>query len=286
MIFYDCKEIINPEYFRNKKKYIQRRCMGPKVYNELKSISFVTRCMNRLNDLKKTLPKNLEDNKDYPNLEFVILDYNSTDGLGSWIRKDMFSYIESGRLNYYHTVEPANFCPNHSQNVAFRLANNELVANIDSDNYTHSGYAHRLNECASFSNSRLLIVPENFLLQGSRKLFLKGRFGMFKKDIEWLRGFDEDLDEGFGNDDVNFVLRAMLAGFKIVCYEYYFAEDRLPTTDAERILLVKNKDFYKTKDKNGRITWDKLGKGKVVVNQNRSWGKCRLVKNFNEEIIL
>ena len=78
-------------------------------------ISLCTACMGRLHDLKQTLPKNIEDNRDYPNVEFVILDYNSDDGLEDWMRRNMMEHIESGLVSYYHTTEPEYFA-----NVAFQ----------------------------------------------------------------------------------------------------------------------------------------------------------------------
>jgi hypothetical protein len=240
--------------------------------------------MNRLHDLRLTLPKNIQDNEGYPNLEFVILDYNSTDGVGNWIQQEMMQHITSGRLKYYRTTEPEFFQPNHSQNLTFRLAQNELIANVDSDNFTHHGYAECLNRCCSVANERLLIAPANFLLAGSKRLFLKGRFGVYKKDAEMLGGFDEELDEGFGNDDINFVLRAMLAGFQIARYNSGYTEDRLLTTDDERVSLVKNKNFKEIRDRNGLITWNKLSKGVITANRNIHWGKSKLIKNFNEEV--
>ena len=44
-------------------------------------ISICTTCMNRLDDLKQTLPQNILDNADYTRTEFVLIDYNSSDGL-------------------------------------------------------------------------------------------------------------------------------------------------------------------------------------------------------------
>lgn len=284
MQYYVPKTKIDTDYFRNQIKYINRSQFGPKNNSWKPSISFVTRCMNRLHDLKLTLPKNISDNSNYKKLEFVVLDYNSKDGLGDWIKSNMMQHIESGRLNYYRTEKPNFFCPNHSQNVAFKLASGDLVANLDSDNYTHFNYADRLAECSSVSPNRIIIVPENFLLPGSKRLFLKGRFAIYKNDILQLRGFDEDLDEGFGNDDVNFVFRAMLAGFSVVRYESSFTENRLVTTDEERVSHVKNKEFNYMRNKNGEITWSKLTKGIISVNKNNHWGKEFLVKNFKEEL--
>ena len=139
MIFYKPHKRIDTEYFRYKEKYHIRNVEESDTANlnlEQQSLSIVTRCMNRLYDLKKTLPKNIEDNKDYQNLEFVLLDYNSNDGLDKWVKTEMMQHIESGRLNYYRTDEPKYFCPNHSQNVTFKLAQNKIVANVDSDNFT------------------------------------------------------------------------------------------------------------------------------------------------------
>lgn len=285
MIFYKHYARTDIGYFRNNQKYIKRSIFNPKNKPDKEvSISFVTRCMNRLHDLKETLPKNIQDNKNYKNLEFLILDYNSKDGLEEWIKKEMMDQIECGRLNYYRTEEPEFFCPNHSQNVTFKLAQNKLVANVDADNFTHENYSQRLNECAHPYKDKILIVPDNFLLPNSTMLLLKGRFCLYKSDIESLRGFDEDLDEGFGNDDVNFVFRCFLRGFKVIRYEKYFSDDRIDTPNDQKVMYVKNKDFEYMKRFNGSITWEKLKTGTTIVNKNRHWGKATLIKNFKEKI--
>ncbi|GAG26081.1 unnamed protein product, partial [marine sediment metagenome] len=73
------------------------------------SISFCTTCMGRLYNLKETLPINFKDNESYPDLEFVILDYNSNDNLGEWMKNNMMHHIESGKVSYYRTTEPKYF---------------------------------------------------------------------------------------------------------------------------------------------------------------------------------
>ena len=52
-------------------------------------ISFATVCMNRLHHIRQTLPKNIADNSDYENVEFILLDYNSSDGLEEWVKETM-----------------------------------------------------------------------------------------------------------------------------------------------------------------------------------------------------
>lgn len=283
MLFYNPEKRIDAEYFRNSKKFQSSLSVPVNLKTPQKSMTIVTTCMNRLHDLKLTLPKNLKDNEDYGPLEFLLLDYGSTDGLENWVKETLGRDIERGRLTFYRT-EQEFFQPNHSRNATFRLARGDLVANVDSDNFTHSGYARRLNQCASVANERLLIVPDNFLLPNTKRLKLKGRFCLYKKDIELLRGFDEELDTGFGNDDMNFVLRAILAGFKMVRYESAFTEDRLDTTDSERVAMVRNKNFMAIMEDNGEKTWAKLAKGVIAVNQDKQWGAAKLIKNFSEVI--
>lgn len=276
---------INAEYFRNTVKYTQRSCLaGKNLRCAQQHVYIVTACMNRLEDLKKTLPANLRDNKDYDKLTFILLDYNSSDGLADWIRSEMIDHIRNGRLQFYQTKEPKWFQPNHSRNVMFKLCGDGIVANVDSDNFTHHGYAARINECFANTNGKVLAVPDNFLLPGTKRLCLKGRFAMYKRDIIELGGFDEDLDEGFGNDDMNFVLRAMLAGFRIVRFESEYTEDRLPTTDEERVRYVRNTNLFEMQQKNNQITWNKLSRCQISVNKNLHWGKAYLIKNFREKI--
>src|SRR4051812_19983514 len=71
---------------------------APEANRKPYSISFCTTCMGRLHDLAFTLPQNMADNADYPDLEFLVLDYHSEDGLESWMAEHMRPHIEAGRV--------------------------------------------------------------------------------------------------------------------------------------------------------------------------------------------
>ena len=71
-------------------------------------ISFCIVCMNRLYHLKETLIKNIEDNISYEKLEFILLDYNSTDGLEDWVKSNMKDYIEKDSLKYCRAERAMN----------------------------------------------------------------------------------------------------------------------------------------------------------------------------------
>lgn len=107
----------------------------------MKQISFCITCMNRLKHLQETLEKNILDNFLVDEVEFVVLDYNSQDGLEEWIAQSMMKYIEMGILVYYRTTEPAYYRRSHSRNMVFRLAEGEVVCNLDADNYLGRGFA-------------------------------------------------------------------------------------------------------------------------------------------------
>jgi glycosyltransferase involved in cell wall biosynthesis len=271
MIFYHKKNLV--PFFRNATKFHALNIDSPTPAMGQLQISVCTVCMNRLRDLRHTLPRNLEDSKNYKPAEFILLDYGSSDGLEEWVTSELRPYLDSGRLKAFRT-ESSYFRPNHSRNITFRLASGDLVANVDSDNFMHRGYLQRLNQCASVASEKLLIVPDSFLRPDSDRVLLKGRFALYRKDIEALRGFDERLDGGFGFDDLNFIFRAMLERFKIVRFESRYTEGRIPTSDEDRNLLIEADDFEAGKAQNERLTEMMLATGKNV--NPAGWGKANL----------
>lgn len=268
------------DYFRNSTK-IRSRIIPPRN-NPIRKISVVTTCMNRLNDLSATLPKNIEDSGHYPT-EFVLLDYTSTDGLPEWVKANMMTHIKSGKLVYYRVMDQCYFNPNHSRNISFRLASSSIVANVDSDNYIHKGYLESVNQCA---DSRVLVVPHSFMQPNTDRLILKGRFAVMRDDLYELGGFDEDLDDGYSHDDVSFVCRAIMSGFRMSKYEDKYLDGRIETPLSERVKYVKNQDKDLVKTRNAEITANKLARGVVTVNRGKGWGEGVVVKNFRDTIVL
>src|SRR5690349_9158200 len=106
------------------------------MYKENFAISFCIVCMNRLHQLEETLLQNIKDNEGYDNLEFVVLNYNSQDGMDEWVREHLSDYISIGKVNYYKTSEPTIFSHSHSKNLMFKLAKGDIVCNVNADNYT------------------------------------------------------------------------------------------------------------------------------------------------------
>ena len=158
-------------------------------------ISFCTVCMNRLHHLKDTLPKNIANALPYKNVEFVVLNYNSNDGLDDWIKTDMAEYLESGVLKYFKTTEPENFHMSHSKNVVARCAEGDIICNVDADNFIGKGFTEFINTEFIKDNEIYLSVSKNM-----DKPDCYGRICVKASDFNKISGYDENM-LGYGFED-------------------------------------------------------------------------------------
>ncbi|ACU02783.1 hypothetical protein Phep_0560 [Pedobacter heparinus DSM 2366] len=178
--------------------------------------------MNRLHHLKQTLPVNLLDNQAYLNLEFILLDYNSSDGLEHWVKKNMQEHLESGRLVYYKTCTPMHFNRSHSRNLAYKLADGDLICNIDADNYTGDGFAAYINEEFKKNENIFLTTLNSIEARGKDVL---GRMCVKKSDFYKIGGYDE---------------RMVYYGFE----DYDFA-NRLEFNNVRRTFITGDQDYFR-----------------------------------------
>jgi len=188
----------------------KNRCSPLHLYNiVMKKISFCTVCMNRLTHLRETLPVNIAENSQYPNIEFVILDYNSGDGMEEWAKAHLQDYIDAGIVKYYKNYEPEYFHMSHSKNMALKLATGDIICLLDADNYAGPGYAHWINAVFENHGNNTVITTIRkdqivFRDQGGKLCFSRELFHQ-------VNGLDESL-RGYGIEDVDVVYRLERAG--------------------------------------------------------------------------
>jgi len=238
-------------------------------------VSLCTTVMDRLHDLKRTLPKNIEDNSDYPNMEYVILDYNSQDDLEGWVKSEMANFIEDGIVVYVRTEEPTYYSMTHSRNIAFKVASGDIVNNVDADSYTNEGFATYLNMLAHQQ-------PEKAIFGKGRKM-LRGRLGFYRKEfIELLAGYDEDL-KGYGHDDHDIMHRAWGLGFSLMWFggQYYTPVDDHRKHQGKN---YQHASWRYTEKRNKVLSFFNIAAGKFKANEGHHWGKATLIKNFKEEV--
>ncbi|MFA6245623.1 MAG: glycosyltransferase family A protein [Mucilaginibacter sp.] len=172
-------------------------------------ISFCTVSMNRLHHLKETFIRNIEDNMDYDNVEHILLDYNSGDGMEKWVREHCTGYIEDKKVVYYRTITPQSFHRSHSKNMLIRLAGGDIICFIDADNFTGKGYA-------TYMNTLLSNNPDAFITTIGKRVSnnptdVLGRVCCKKSDLLKAEGYDESMAD-YGMEDVDLANRLALLG--------------------------------------------------------------------------
>jgi glycosyltransferase involved in cell wall biosynthesis len=177
------------------------------------TLSFCITCKNRLDQIRKTLPQNLEDNKKNKDLiEFILVDFGSTDGLQEWIQENFTSEIKDSYLKYYYTEELVEWHASVAKNTSHIFARNEILVNLDCDNFTgKDGGLFIIKNMLKYGvNSTVIHQFSNEFMDGSF-----GRIALSKENFLRIGGYDESF-EPMGYQDVNLLIRLMLMGISCI----------------------------------------------------------------------
>lgn len=226
-------------------------------------ISFCTTIKNRLHHLKQTLPLNISDNIDYTNSQFIILDYNSDDGLEDWLKKEMKHYIDCQRLVYYRTTTPLYYKRSHSRNLAFKLSDGDIICNVDADNFIGKDFAKYIND--NFSKEGPVFMS-TFSETHHPIGDVAGRVCCLKEHFYSIKGYDEEIED-YGFEDSDLVNRLISFGLKRHLITDKSFLNALRHSNEERISEEKTMKnlhqiyrFHKSYDKTDLILLFKDGK--------------------------
>jgi hypothetical protein len=239
------------------------------------SISFCTTCKGRLEHLKETLPENLETASKYENMEFVLLDYNSQDGLEEWVRSEMMDYIKSGRLVYYKNSAPKYFDMSHAKNMVHRLGSNDILCNLDADNKLSDEFIKQLR--FEFANHSGSVLKPNSNMKGNA-----GRISISRENFFRLRGYDETA-YGWGNEDQDFFNKCDIWGLKPIRVMDAYS---IPHSDKERAQNYPTKKIRQSSQTNAKVLKQRMMEGYFISNIHDSFGEGKVTKNFEEDIVL
>lgn len=175
------------------------------------TLSFCITCKDRFYQISKTLKQNLEDNRLHRDLiEFVLVDFGSNDGLRDWILSNFLEDLESGYLKYYYTEEQPYWHAAICKNTPHYCANNDIVVNLDCDNYV--GFLGGQYVIRQFMENRNILFHQ-FLGDLSDGTF--GRIALMKEHFEFIGGYNESL-ERLGFEDLDLIERLQAIYLKYV----------------------------------------------------------------------
>ena len=243
--------------------------MGQLVNSSLKQIpemiSFCMTCMGRAEQVRQTLPLTLLHNAAL-NIEVVLVDYNSADHLQEWVLQTLPKEIAEARLKYVRLDWPRRFHRSHAKNVAHRAATGEILINLDADNIATAPYTTSVR-CKFGQGFDVVSVDRTDprVMGGGG-----GRVAISRELFYRIGGYDETMS-GWGYEDVDFTLRASLAGGKMAL------------VDAETLRFIKHEDRLRvasgdasrqqTDARNRLISQENLSRGIYRANADKEWGR-------------
>jgi glycosyltransferase involved in cell wall biosynthesis len=211
-------------------------------------ISICIPCMNRTDDLKRTLIRSIEANKGYPNFEVILLNYNSSDDLHKYIQSNkMRYYLKLGIVKYYITRTPKFYNPTYAKNLAASLSSGSILVHANCDSIIPVGFC-------DYTNSYLSSTQKSFLL--SDDACSCGKIAIKKDDFLSIGGYDEELsDYGYTNESL--IKKLKYSGYVEAFWVNEFKRS-LPTLKEKRAENMREKDWSASKLKNVQITLKKI----------------------------
>jgi len=257
--------------------------------NKLK-ISFCMTCMNRLHHVKRTLETSIISNQSYKNVEFVLLDYNSKDGLEQWVKDKMMKYIESGILNYYQIAppKPRYFNMTHAKNVSHKLGVGDVLCNLDADNFALKGFSDYIMD-TFWDNFDEDIFIATCRRNSNAGRGVWGRICVKRKKFYKVRGYNEVWDK-WGSDDHDFNERLRMSGSRRKCCDKRYLMS-INHSAHERFGGYRRIGGRKIKGRTSGVqSWRKFSayikKYGFKANNGRHWGKANIIKNFTTWITI
>lgn len=229
-------------------------------------LSFCITCKNRIEQIKKTLPLNLSDNNaDHQIIEFVLIDFASNDGLKNWITGNFKKELNSGYLKYYYTEKLSDWHASIAKNTAHFYANNDILVNLDCDNYTgYRGGNFVMQQFIKRKNDNIILHQFNNFGDGSF-----GRISLMKHFFDKIGGYDESF-EPMGFQDGDLIRRLQSFGLKYLCLKNQAYNRAEKNTKIESIANTNSDLSWRQMEKiNRRKSMENIQNGIIYANNGQ-----------------
>tara|TARA_B100001121_G_scaffold68188_1_gene60100 strand:+ start:3954 stop:4628 length:675 start_codon:yes stop_codon:yes gene_type:complete len=165
--------------------------------------------MNRLHQIEKTLRVNIDNSTDKS--EFIIVDYNSNDGLKEYIYNYFEDEILNGKLKYLYTDKIKFWHASICKNTTHMKANGKYIVNLDCDNFIgENGDDIIINTFIENGDNIIISQSNNIVSSGNG-----GRISISKDNFIKLGGYDESFYP-MGYQDYDLIERAKQFGLKYI----------------------------------------------------------------------
>ena len=145
-------------------------------------ISLCIPAMNRLHDLRRTLPRSIKAGIASEPVEVVVLDYNSSDGLDGWLR------LFNGPITHKCYRGGEHYRMAHAYNLAVKASAGEYVVVMGADAVLAEGYVPALRE----------LIADGCMWMRARKC--KGIVCIWRSEFYMMGGYDERFWGYMGED--------------------------------------------------------------------------------------
>jgi predicted glycosyltransferase involved in capsule biosynthesis len=172
-------------------------------------LSYCISIMNRLYQLKETLRENINNSSE--NSEFIIVDFNSNDGIKEYIYNNFQNELQSKKLKYYFTDEIKYWHASICKNITHFKANGKYIVNLDCDNFIgNNGDELILNTFNKKGDNIIISQTNNIVSSGNG-----GRISISKDNFINLGGYDESFYP-MGYQDYDLIERAKKYGLEYI----------------------------------------------------------------------
>jgi hypothetical protein len=166
------------------------------------TISFCTTCCNRYYQFRETYSKNIFVINALRTVEWVIINYNSSDEIHDFMMSELKTCTE--RVVYGRVAAHVPWHASRAKNLAHNMARGKILVNLDCDNYVYDTPSIIMGYFAN--GCRIL-----HLWSGVKRDGTYGRIAIDRDLFLELGGYDESF-EPMGYQDTDLLLRARALG--------------------------------------------------------------------------
>jgi len=224
-------------------------------------ISLCTAVMNRLDDLRLTMPARIRAANESPPVRIGIYDYSSTDGLSEYMDElmEIAQLAPGNSIAYAYTSGKKYMHITKAWNAAIISFQSEYFIKVDADTIIMPGYINAVRE-----------QIEEGAIWGNGEKYLNSLFCKLDYFIK-IGGYDERF-EFYGPDDKDFLRRLALNGGKRGELPRGLLE-QIYTPDDKKVINYRVKGTKHSLSRQMRHIYEENMRNEVMVaNVGEDWG--------------